>query len=514
MSQRRRTPPMRQTARHERESSAAPPPSHEEVVARLLASPAFADAMLRAIDQDPLTALHVATEHGLILYSNDQAARAFLGKGVKGTDAMGYLWSDLFPAPLVEERLQVLRDILADGKPRYVRSIYFGLQVITRYDMIGALPGVAGGERVFLCVTRHEPRTLGSNTLDGVTVVEPKLHHLGPLARLTPRELELLALVAEGMSITEIAETLQKSVHTVNEQRLSLGRKLGAQDRVRLAEIARDAGLKRSDIHLSSIEHLEKPVAKSRTEVLPRARLKEVGCATPSFRHALWRALNDDPFTAFQVLQPDSTMLHVNLNVVRIFVPELGKVDALLGKRYDEVAPRSLVQDRMDIIRSVAQFHRARFQRSIYGGVQTITRLEYASPIPEAGAPKGMVLLASRPTPADVVARLPAHARRLIVTPHMHRMGAIASLSPREREVLALIGEGLSNKQIAQRLHRTEDTVEDHRRKIGIKLKISDRVKLADVARQAGLTVEDADRPSLNRLGDEGEPVRPRATRR
>jgi len=93
-------------------------------------------------------------------------------------------------------------------------------------------------------------------------------------------------------------------------------------------------------------------------------------------------------------------------------------------------------------------------------------------------------------------------------------MGVIAALSPREREVLALIGEGLSNKQIALRLHRTEDTVEDHRRKIGIKLKIGDRVKLADVARQAGLSVEDADRPSLQELGDDGGPVKPSATRR
>lgn len=505
---------MRAVARNRPDVPAAPLPSHGEIVARLIASAAFADAMLRTIDRDPLTALHIATEQGLILYANDQAARVFLGKGVKGTDAMGYTWNDLFPAPLVEERLQVLRDILADGEPRYVRSIYFGLQVITRYDLIGTLPGVAGGERVFLCVTRHEPRALGSGTLDGVRIVEPKLHHLGPLARLTPRELELLALVAEGMSITEIAETLQKSVHTVNEQRLSLGRKLGAQDRVRLAEIARDAGLKRGDIHLTSLEHLKKPVDRARTETLPRARLRDVGCASPAFRHALWRALNDDPFTAFQVLRPDSTMLHVNMNVVRVFVPELGRVEALLGKRYDEVAPPSLVQDRMDIIRSVAQFHKARFQRSIYGGVQTITRLEYGGPVPEAGAPKGMVLLASRPTPADVVARLPAHARRLIVTPHMHRMGVIAALSPREREVLALIGQGLSNKQIAQRLHRTEDTVEDHRRKIGVKLKISDRVKLADVARQAGLTLEDADRPSLQELRDDGGPVTPPPTPR
>ncbi len=64
--------------------------------------------------------------------------------------------------------------------------------------------------------------------------------------------------------------------------------------------------------------------------------------------------------------------------------------------------------------------------------------------------------------------------------------------------MLALIGEGLSNRQIAFRLHRTEDTVEDHRRAIGRKLHIDDRVKLAEVARQAGLALEDADTPSAD----------------
>jgi serine/threonine-protein kinase len=43
-------------------------------------------------------------------------------------------------------------------------------------------------------------------------------------------------------------------------------------------------------------------------------------------------------------------------------------------------------------------------------------------------------------------------------------------LSPREREVLSLVAEGLSNKGIAERLYVTERTVEAHVSQVFLKL--------------------------------------------
>jgi DNA-binding NarL/FixJ family response regulator len=48
----------------------------------------------------------------------------------------------------------------------------------------------------------------------------------------------------------------------------------------------------------------------------------------------------------------------------------------------------------------------------------------------------------------------------------------LAVLSEREREVLALVAEGLSNKAIASRLYVTERTVEAHVTQIFLKLHI------------------------------------------
>jgi len=54
----------------------------------------------------------------------------------------------------------------------------------------------------------------------------------------------------------------------------------------------------------------------------------------------------------------------------------------------------------------------------------------------------------------------------------------IASLTDREREVVTLIGEGLKNKQIAERLFISETTVRHHLTSVFSKLGVADRLEL------------------------------------
>ena len=57
-------------------------------------------------------------------------------------------------------------------------------------------------------------------------------------------------------------------------------------------------------------------------------------------------------------------------------------------------------------------------------------------------------------------------------------LAVVGEASAREREVLALIGEALSNKRIAERLNITETTVRHHLTSIFGKLGVSDRLEL------------------------------------
>ncbi|MGW1883434.1 response regulator transcription factor [Streptomyces sp. NPDC001970] len=63
----------------------------------------------------------------------------------------------------------------------------------------------------------------------------------------------------------------------------------------------------------------------------------------------------------------------------------------------------------------------------------------------------------------------------------------VTALSAREREVLALLGEGLSNADAGRRLHMSEATVKTYVSRILAKLECDNRVQAALLARDAGL---------------------------
>ncbi|MFI9366552.1 response regulator [Kitasatospora sp. NPDC053057] len=59
---------------------------------------------------------------------------------------------------------------------------------------------------------------------------------------------------------------------------------------------------------------------------------------------------------------------------------------------------------------------------------------------------------------------------------------ALASLTPRERDILALIGDGLTNRQIGQRLYLAEKTVKNHISRLLAKLGVERRIQAAVLA--------------------------------
>lgn len=60
-------------------------------------------------------------------------------------------------------------------------------------------------------------------------------------------------------------------------------------------------------------------------------------------------------------------------------------------------------------------------------------------------------------------------------------------LSEREREVLVLLAQGASNKEMAEKLFITEGTVKNHVSNILAKLQAENRTQAADIARRHGL---------------------------
>lgn len=72
-----------------------------------------------------------------------------------------------------------------------------------------------------------------------------------------------------------------------------------------------------------------------------------------------------------------------------------------------------------------------------------------------------------------------------LATPAVHR--DLAALTPRELEVLTLMGRGLSNAELAQELTLSEATVKTHVARIFAKLTLRDRAQAVVLAYETGL---------------------------
>ena len=145
---------------------------------------------------------------------------------------------------LVVDRLEVADVVLADGvrPPEEARNIV-GLGIADdRWR--GALPREADARQVDAAIRAVAAGLIVRAPVarDGFGAMAESEGH----ALLTPRELEVLAALAEGMTNKAIARRLDISLHTVKFHVESLFRKLGA--RTRTEAVAKAAERRRSDI--------------------------------------------------------------------------------------------------------------------------------------------------------------------------------------------------------------------------------------------------------------------------
>ena len=99
-------------------------------------------------------------------------------------------------------------------------------------------------------------------------------------------------------------------------------------------------------------------------------------------------------------------------------------------------------------------------------------------------APEAELLAGIRAVAAGEVALAPSVSRILV---DRARTPARPDLSPRELEVLRLVAEGLSNREIGARIHLGEATVKTHLLHAFAKLEVNDRTRAVTRAMELGL---------------------------
>ncbi len=97
------------------------------------------------------------------------------------------------------------------------------------------------------------------------------------------------------------------------------------------------------------------------------------------------------------------------------------------------------------------------------------------------------LVLAVRSAAAGEAMVSPALLARLISRMHHGTPGVGADLTPREREVLGLLAEGLGNAAIAARLHVSVNTVRNHVANLLAKLGVHSKLEALSVAVREGI---------------------------
>ncbi|MGH3040534.1 MAG: LuxR C-terminal-related transcriptional regulator, partial [Gaiellaceae bacterium] len=145
----------------------------------------------------------------------------------------------------------------------------------------------------------------------------------------------------------------------------------------------------------------------------------------------------------------------------------------------DHGRARTLLEDAVDRFeRSGAPFETAGARIELAASLLALGRAEEAEA--EAAAALESLLELGAKTEAE-------RARRLLDASRGKRTVAVPELTAREREVLRLLADGLTNRQIAERLVLSEHTVHRHVTNILRKLDLSSRTAAAAHAVRAGL---------------------------
>lgn len=201
--------------------------------------------------------------------------------------------------------------------------------------------------------------------------------------------------------------------------------------------------------------------------------------SAPSASDAHWNALIHDSGAAVAVFDADG-WCHFG-NPVFMRLTGVKTMDELRRLSIEDRLQHDMAEERLAILRDVIRNgHAQMFKDMRSGRAMVVTARQFPNQ-------PGFCLAVYRPVdipnwasdsePTDVDTAQIRHVDQ----------GPIGVLSEREKEILALIGTGLTSAQIAKKLCRTIKTIEWHRSAIARKLNTKDRVALAQLAIQAGL---------------------------
>ncbi len=185
------------------------------------------------IESSPFVGLIVTSGNDHIVYADHAAAEMLTHTEAEHLEE--HKLEEVLPQTLAD----VLSSPLSPDVCEVNRVVLFGWQLLITRSSRGPDAG-------FLSIVQRQPGMIPENWA-GMPVQFVPMVGLGPLSLLTPREIEVTAWLGMGMSVRQISEQLNRSIKTIENHRIAIGKKLGVRDRMDIGLIAFQAGLRPED---------------------------------------------------------------------------------------------------------------------------------------------------------------------------------------------------------------------------------------------------------------------------
>jgi DNA-binding CsgD family transcriptional regulator len=192
------------------------------------------------------------SDGGAVRFAN-RAFAALIDK--EGQSLSGMTPEQWMPGPAGAERAAAVAKVVESGKPLRASEVIRGRRFLLT---LRPVERSRWGRGVLMILST---RAVSTDEARSLHAFEHK--DLGRLAELTKREMEILSMIARGLSQKQIAEKLHRTLKTVEAHRASLGRKLGVRKNIQLVQLAVEAGL---------LDEGHPLVSKHRSEPAPAQR--------------------------------------------------------------------------------------------------------------------------------------------------------------------------------------------------------------------------------------------------
>ena len=199
------------------------------------------------------TAVTIWDQEGTILLANPWVVQGYQKE--HQNEVMGKNVKDFMPHNWAQERIEIANLAIERNEPITLLEIQSGHRLNARYIPIGFESGNRGNPCTMITIERITRPAY--NHLISEDHKEHTIHAqhigLGHLSILSVRELEILALMGEGLRTKDIAKRMHRSVSTIENHRESIGHKLDIHDRSQLVALANYAVLRVDDAKRANV---------------------------------------------------------------------------------------------------------------------------------------------------------------------------------------------------------------------------------------------------------------------